>query len=145
MVDEALRLYPPAFVIVRQALADDFVDNIRVPAGSLVVIVPWILHRHHRSWTSPETLDSTRFLPGAPPPGHFSYMPFGAGPRICIGAQFALAELTTLLLAIMVRTFRVRLAEPRIVRPIGIISTQPDDPPPFRLQPRAGPRAASLY
>ena len=64
-VDEALRLYPPAFVIVRQALADELVDNIRVPAGSLVLIAPWILHRHHRSWTSPETFDPTRFLPAA--------------------------------------------------------------------------------
>ena len=63
------------------------------------------------------------------------YMPFGAGPRVCIGAQFALTELV-LVLAIMVRAFRIRLAEPRIVRPIGIVSTKPDNPPSFLLQPR---------
>jgi cytochrome P450 len=126
-------LYPP--VIVRQALADDLVGNTRVPAGSLVLIAPWILHRHHRSWNAPEVFDPTRFLPGAPAPEHFTCLPFGAGQRVCIGAQFALAELT-LLLAIMILTFTVRLAEPRIARPTGIVSTQPENPAPFLLHRR---------
>jgi cytochrome P450 len=130
VVDEALRLYPPAFVIVRQTLADDLVDGIAVPAGSLVLISPWVLHRHHRLWTTPETFDPARFLPGAAAPARFAYIPFGAGPRVCIGAQFALTELV-LLVAIIVRAFRIRLGETRIVRPTGIVSTQPENPPPF--------------
>jgi cytochrome P450 len=143
VVDEALRLYPPAFVIVRTALADDLVDGILVPTRSLVMISPWVLHRHRRFWEKPETFDPGRFSPGQPPPARFVYMPFGAGPRVCIGAQFALTELV-LLLAIVVRTFRIRLAEPRVVRPIGIVGTQPANPPPFLLQLRGEPRTASL-
>lgn len=143
VVDEALRLYPPAFVFVRQALAGDLVDGLRVPAQSLVLVAPWVLHRHPRLWEKPEVFDPSQFSPGTPPPARFAYMPFGAGPRVCIGAQFAPTELV-LILAIMIRAFRIRLAQPRIIRPIGIVSTQPDNPPLFLLQRRREPRAASL-
>jgi cytochrome P450 len=93
----------------------------------------------------PETFDPCRFMPGVPPPARFAYSPFGAGPQVCIGAQFALTELV-LVLAILIRAFRIRIAEPRIVRPVGIVSTQPDNPPPLLLQPRGVPvgAAASL-
>ena len=127
-------------MIVRTALADDRVDGILVPARSLVMIAPWVLHRHRRFWDKPETFDPRRFSPDQPPPARCVYMPFGAGPRVCIGAPFALTELV-LLLAITVRTFWIKLAEPRIVRPIGVVSTQPANPPPFL---RGEPRAASL-
>ncbi|MBV8131795.1 MAG: cytochrome P450 [Alphaproteobacteria bacterium] len=70
-------------------------------------------------------------------------MPFGVDPRVCIGAQFAVTELT-LLLPIMVRAFWPRLAEPRIARLVGIIRTQPDNPPPMLLQLRGEPKAAAL-
>jgi cytochrome P450 len=145
VVDEALRLYAPAFVIVRRALADDAADGIAIPAGSLVLIAPWVLHRHRRLWHEPDEFDPSRFLPGAPQPPRFAYMPFGAGPRTCIGAQFALTELV-LVLATLVRAFRIELAEPRPARPFAIVTTQPADLPPFRLSPRiparvrAGPR-----
>src|SRR5438132_13532297 len=99
------------------------------------MIAPWVLHRHRRLWDKPEDFDSSRFLPDARPPARFAYMPFGAGPRTCIGAQFALTEIV-LVLAAMVRAFRIELAEDRAVRPIGIVSTQPDHPPPFLLRPR---------
>ena len=111
-MDEALRLYSPAFVIVRQALADDLADGIPVPAGSLVMISPWVLHRHRRLWATPEAFNPARFLPGAPEPARFAYMPFGAGPRVCIDAQFAITVLA-LTLAIMVRAFRLPHAAPR--------------------------------
>ena len=55
----------------------------------MVVIAPWILHRHRKRWAAPERFDPTRFLPGAPPVDRFAYLPFGVGPRVCIGAQFA--------------------------------------------------------
>ena len=113
------------------------------PRGRWSWSPPWVLHRRRRFWDKPGAFDSSRFLPDAPPPARFAYLPFGAGPRVCIGAQFALTELI-LLVAIMFGTFWVRLAESRIVRPIGIVSTQPDHPPPFLLQLRGEPRAASL-
>ena len=135
VVDEVLRLYPPAFVIVRQAVEDDLADDIPIPARSHVLIAPWVLHRHRRLWSAPETFDPSRFLPGAPPPSRFSYIPFGVGPRTCIGAQFAVTELV-LILAALVRSFRIELGERRTVRPIGMVSTRPENPPPFLLRLR---------
>ncbi|HYZ40339.1 MAG TPA: cytochrome P450 [Stellaceae bacterium] len=143
-VDEALRLYPPAFVIVRQAVAADIAAGIPIPARSLILIAPWVLHRHRRLWTEPETFDPSRFLPSAPPPPRFAYLPFGIGPRTCIGAQFALTELV-LVIATIVRAFQIELAERRTVRPVGIVSTQPENPLPFLLRPRRNSaKAASL-
>jgi unspecific monooxygenase len=136
VVDEALRLYPPAFVIVRQALEHDLAGGVPVPKGSLVLIAPWILHRHRRFWRAPDRFDPSRFMPGAVPPPRFAYMPFGAGPRICVGSPFALTELV-LVVARLVRSFRIGLAPHRPVSPVGLVTLQPDIPPPFQLIPRA--------
>lgn len=135
VVDEVLRLYPPAFVIVRKALADDTSGPVAIRKGSLVLIAPWILHRHRQYWAAPQHFDPTRFLPGAAPPPRFVYMPFGAGPRICVGAPFALTELV-LVVATMVRAFRIELAPHRPVTPTALVTVQPDSPPPFVLRPR---------
>jgi cytochrome P450 len=135
VVDEALRLYPPAFSVVRQAKAADRAGNIVIPARAVVLIVPWVLHRHRRLWHNPDGFNHRRFLPDAAPPERFSYLPFGAGPRACVGAQFALTE-TTLVLARLVRDFRLELADDRPVLPLATITLQPDHPPPFRLLPR---------
>ena len=136
VVDESLRLYPPAFVIVRQALHDDEAGGVPVPKGSLVLIAPWIMHRHRRFWRAPDRFDPSRFMPDAPPPPRFAYIPFGAGPRICVGSPFALTELV-LVVASLVRAFRIALPPHRPVTPVGLITLQPDVPPPFRLRPRA--------
>jgi cytochrome P450 len=135
VVHEALRLYPPAYAIVRQARRDDNVDGIEVPAGSIVFIAPWVLHRHRRLWVQPDVFDPARFLPGMPAPDRFTYLPFGIGPRVCIGAQFALTE-ATLVLAKMIKAFEIGRADTGWVTPIGIITTQPDHPPLFRLRRR---------
>jgi len=136
VVDESLRLYPPAFVIVRQALHDDEAGGVPVPKGSLVLIAPWIMHRHRRFWRAPDRFDPSRFMPDAPPPPRFAYIPFGAGPRICVGSPFALTELV-LVVASLVRAFRIALPPHRPVTPVGLITLQPDVPPSFRLRPRA--------
>jgi unspecific monooxygenase len=136
VVDESLRLYPPAFVIVRQALHDDEAGGVPVPKGSLVLIAPWIMHRHRRFWRAPDRFDPSRFMPDAQPPPRFAYIPFGAGPRICVGSPFALTELV-LVVASLVRAFRIALPPHRPVTPVGLITLQPDVPPPFRLRPRA--------
>jgi cytochrome P450 len=135
VVHEVLRLYPPAFAIARQAIADDDAGGVAVPARAVILIAPWVLHRHRRLWTDPERFDPDRFLPGAPPPDRFAYLPFGVGPRVCVGAQFALTE-ATLVLAMLVQAFRIERADLTPVTPRGIITTQPDHAPPFRLYRR---------
>src|SRR5204862_627375 len=121
--------------IVRQARIDDDVDGIALPAGAIVFIAPWVLHRHRRLWVRPDVFDPTRFLPGAPAPDRFAYLPFGIGPRVCIGAQFALTE-ATLVLARLVRQFEIARADSRPVIPVAAITVRPDHPPRFRLRPR---------
>jgi unspecific monooxygenase len=133
VVQEALRLYPPAFVLVRQAIAADSFHGIDIPAGGVVMISPWVLHHHRALWRDADAFDPSRFLPGAPPPARFSYLPFGAGPRVCIGAQFALAEATHVLAGI-IRAFRVRTDD--TVLPVCVVTTQPDHPVLFSLERR---------
>jgi unspecific monooxygenase len=135
VVHEAMRLYPPAYTMVRQAKHADVAGGIPVPADAIVFIAPWVLHRHRRLWPQPEVFDPARFLPGAPAPDRFAYLPFGVGPRVCIGAQFALTE-ATLVVAAMLKAFHIERADDQPVMPVGIVTTQPDHPPLFRLQPR---------
>jgi unspecific monooxygenase len=136
VVGETLRLYPPAYLMVRQAIGPDQVDGAAVAPGTLMMIAPWVLHRHRRLWPAPNAFDPERFMPGAPAVDRFAYLPFGIGPRVCIGAQFAMTE-ATLVLAALLRRFRVALADGRPVLPQAVITTQPDHPPPFRLIARA--------
>ena len=135
VVHEAMRLYPPAFTLARQAIRADVAGEIAIPARGVVLISPWVLHRHRLLWREPETFDPARFLPDAPPPDRFAYLPFGIGPRVCIGAQFALTE-ATLVLATMIQAFRIERADDTPVTPRAVVTTQPNHPPPFRLTPR---------
>ncbi len=134
-VDEALRLYPPAFLLVRQAQQADTILGHPVAPGTTITISPWVLHRHRARWREPDAFDPGRFLPGAAPPERYAYMPFGAGPRICVGAQFALTE-ATLVLARLLKRFRVTLSGSGAVVPRGIVTTQPDRPVRFVLEAR---------
>ena len=135
VVDEALRLYPPAFSIVRQAKRADDAAGVPVPARSVVLIVPWVLHRHRKLWRDPDRFEPARFLDDAEPPARFSYLPFGAGPRACIGAQFALTE-TVLVLGRLLQAFRLELADDTPVQPTARITLQPHRSPSFRLSLR---------
>jgi len=137
VVQEALRLYPPGFSIVRQARAADRTEGVTIPANAVVLIVPWILHRHRQLWDEPDRFDPGRFLPDATPPDRFAYLPFGAGPRSCVGAQFALTE-AVLVLARLVQAFRIELAAGPPPLPVAVITLQPDHAPGFRLRPRRG-------
>jgi cytochrome P450 len=134
VVSETLRLYPPAFTIVRQAIGPDRAGAVNIPRGSVLMIAPWVLGRHRRLWRDPDAFDPSRFLPGAPPIQRFANLPFGAGPRVCVGAQFALTE-ATLALAMLVREFEVSLDEAPPM-PVAVVTTQPDHPPKFRLRRR---------
>jgi cytochrome P450 len=135
VVQEALRLYPPAFSIVRQALAADDAAGIPIPSGAFIQTAPWVIHRHQALWADPQVFNPERFMPGAAPPERGAYIPFGLGPRACIAAQFALAE-TVLVLAAMVRAFGIEANADGAIAPVARITLQPADPPPFRLRPR---------
>ena len=135
VVDETMRLYPPAFLIARAAAGADSIAGRPVRTGDVMLIAPWLLHRHEKLWRDPNAFIPSRFMPGAPPPDRFAYLPFGVGPRVCIGAHFALVE-ATLALARIVGAFRIELTDQAPVLPVGVVTTQPDRSPMFRVTPR---------
>jgi len=132
VIDETMRLYPPAFLIARAASGADTVAGLPVEPKDVVLIAPWLLHRHEKLWRDPNAFIPQRFMPPAPPPDRFAYLPFGVGARICIGAHFALVE-ATLALARIMAAFRVELLDKTPVMPIGVVTTQPDRSPMFRI------------
>jgi cytochrome P450 len=109
VLEESMRLYPPAWSFERQAIADDVVGGYEVKAGTIVALSPYVLHRHPRYWDNPEGFDPDRFSPersaGRP---RYAYLPFGAGPRTCIGNGFAMME-GQLLLATLIQKHRLVL------------------------------------
>jgi len=135
VLDETMRLYPPAFLIARAAAGPDVVAGRAVRKHDVVLISPWLLHRHEKLWHDPNVFIPSRFMAPAPPPDRFAYLPFGVGPRICIGAHFALVE-ATLALARVIGTFRVTLLDKAPVMPVGVVTTQPDRSPSFSISPR---------
>ena len=111
VIEESMRLYPTApGLSTRACLADDEICGVKVRKGSLIGVAPWILHHHRRLWDEPERFDPDRFLPersaGRP---RFAYLPFGAGPRVCIGQVLAMNE-ATLILASLAQRYRLRVA-----------------------------------
>lgn len=117
--EEALRLYPPAWIITRKALGDDEICGYRVPAGSLVVASPYVTHRLAQFWDEPEAFRPERFLPEAAAQRHrFAFYPFGGGPRLCIGSGFAMVE-AGLIIASVAQRYRPRLVpgHPVVVEP----------------------------
>lgn len=135
VINETLRLFPPAFTIVREALGPDRIGGEGVRRHDVMMVAPWVLHRHRGFWTDPDAFDPARFLPDAQAPPRFAYLPFGAGPRVCVGAQFALVE-AAIALGSMIQGFEISLADDRPVLPVAIVTTQPDHPPAFRLRAR---------
>jgi unspecific monooxygenase len=135
VVDETMRLYPPAFLIARAAAGPDTIAGRPVKKKDVILIAPWLLHRHEKLWRDPNAFIPSRFMPGAPPPDRFAYLPFGVGARVCIGAHFALVE-ATLALARMIGAFRIELLDKAPVIPVGVVTTQPDRSPMFRITPR---------
>jgi len=135
VVDETMRLYPPAFLIARAAAAPDTIAGLPVNNRDVILIAPWLLHRHEKLWRDPNAFIPSRFMPPSPPPDRFAYLPFGVGARVCIGAHFALVE-ATLALAKLIGAFRVELLDKEPVLPIGVVTTQPDRSPMFTIRPR---------
>jgi cytochrome P450 len=135
VVDETMRLYPPAFLIARAAAGPDTIAGFPVKNNDVILISPWLLHRHEKLWRDPNAFIPARFMPPAPPPDRFAYLPFGVGARVCIGAHFALVE-ATLALAKIIGAFRIELLDREPVMPVGVVTTQPDGSPMFAITPR---------
>jgi cytochrome P450 len=135
VVDETMRLYPPAFLIARAAGAADTIAGMPVKKNDIVLVAPWLLHRHEKLWRDPNAFIPSRFMAPSPPPDRFAYLPFGVGARVCVGAHFALVE-ATLALAKLIGAFKVELVDQTPVMPIGVVTTQPDRSPLFRIAPR---------
>lgn len=135
VIDESLRLYPPAWVISRRALAADRIDSVTVPAGTLLLISPWLLHRREQTWPDPLRFDPARFL-GGPAHRREGYLPFGAGPRQCIGRDFALVEATLLLAALLRDRTVERPAGASVPRVDALVTLRPRGGLPLLLTPR---------
>jgi cytochrome P450 len=135
VVQETLRLYSPAFMTGRLATQTHEICGTRVPVGSIILLPYWMLHRSRRWWSHPEAFDPSRFLNGAEP-DRLTYLPFGVGRHVCIGAQLAMSE-AVLATARLVRQFSMELTSTRPVLPVGTLSTRPDYSPAFVLRARA--------
>ena len=136
VIEETNRLYPPITAISRAARGPDQLAGHPIARGTMVVIAPYVLHRHRALWVKPNYFDPGRFVAGAREAiDRFAYLPFGVGARICIGAHFALVE-ATLALARLVGAFRIDLADETPIMPTAVVTTQPDRSPPFLITPR---------
>lgn len=125
VIEEAMRLYPPAWITNRQSLSDDTICGYHIPAGSYLIVLPYVLHRHPDFWERPETFDPERFSPdqsSARP--RYSYFPFGGGPRQCIGRGMALME-AQLILATVTQRCRLRLVSELPVEPLAVATLRP--------------------
>ena len=124
---EALRLYPPAWVIEREAVADDEIDGHPIPAGATLIMPTYLIHRDPRLWPNPEGFDPRRFLPeNARAHPRYAYLPFGAGRRVCVGAGFAILE-GTLIAAMIAQRFTFDLAPGVRVVPEPTVTLRPRD------------------
>ncbi|MEV7780113.1 cytochrome P450 [Kitasatospora sp. NPDC088351] len=137
VLQEVMRLYPPVWILPRKALAEDEIGGYRVPAGADVLICPYTLHRHPEFWDHPNRFDPERFTPErAAHRSRYSYLPFGAGPRVCVGSGLGMMEAAVVTAAVARRvrltevpgypvvpepmlTLRVRGGLPMTVRPVG--------------------------
>ena len=126
VIEEAMRMYPPApAVSMRTAVKDDEICGMKVKAGTQVLITSWVLHRHRKLWEEPERFDPERFSPErSAGRSRFAYMPFGAGPRVCIGAAFAMQE-AVLILATLAQRYRAVLVEGQDIQLQSRITLRP--------------------
>lgn len=125
VIEEAARLYPPIAAISRVAIDADELGGEAIAAGTLVVISPYVLHRHRLLWDNPDLFDPGRFLGNKRSLiERYSYLPFGAGPRTCIGSTFALQE-ATIVLATIMKHFNMQLVPGHRVWPILRVTLKP--------------------
>jgi cytochrome P450 len=125
VIEEAMRLYPPAWGLGRRALGNDEIGGYSLPKGAYVLLFPYVTHRHPAFWEQPLEFVPERFSAG-PVAGRprFAYFPFGGGPRLCIGKQFALYE-AQLILATILSRYQLRLLPGTVVTPEPLVTLRP--------------------
>ena len=139
VLDEVLRLYPPAWLVTRRSLEPDVLGGVDVPGDALIIVSPWIVHRDARLWPDPERFDPGRFLDDD---GHrrrdlvasSAYLPFGAGPRLCIGRDMALLEGVLVLASLAAQVELERVGPPP--RAVPLVTVRPEGGLPLRVRVR---------
>jgi cytochrome P450 len=124
VLDEVMRLYPPIPLMARTARRADVLCGHRIPRGTVVFVIPWIIHRHRCLWADPDAFDPDRFAEGAPERPRLAYIPFSAGPRTCTGATLAITKALAVI-ATVARRYRFRLVPGLPVLPRGGITLSP--------------------
>jgi cytochrome P450 len=138
VIEESMRLYPPAWSFSRNAVAEDKLGGYPIPPGSLIWLCPYTTHRHPAFWKQPEIFDPLRFTPeniASRPP--YAYFPFGGGPRLCIGNAFALME-AQLILATVAQRYRLCLQAETRIDPEPLVTLRPRGGLPMLLKSRPG-------
>jgi cytochrome P450 len=135
VLQELVRLYPVGWLIPRTAARDDVIDGWRVPAGSTMLISPYLTHRLPRYWPRPDEFDPHRFGPDAPGNRHrYAYFPFGGGPHTCLGSHLFTVE-AQLIVATMLSRYRIRVPDALSITPMPAASLRPRQPVRLRLRP----------
>ena len=133
--DEALRLYPPVYAVARDAVRPDTIGGFDIPVRSVVILSPYVTHRHPGFWPDPEAFDPDRFTPersvGRP---RFAWYPFLGGPHQCIGQEFAVFE-AVIAIATVVRSFRLTLPPGAVVEPEPVLTIRPRGGMPMKIEP----------
>lgn len=135
VISETLRLYPPAWTLGRRALSDYRWAGVEIPAGSIVLMSQWVVHRDPRWWPEPARFNPSRWLSEVARP-KFAYFPFGGGNRVCIGESFAWTE-AVLLLAVLAQKWRVMVDPGRTIEPHPLITLRVSPGVPAHVQDRA--------
>lgn len=136
VIEETIRLYPPIAAISRAAIEADELEDCRISAGSTVVISPYVLQRHRTLWSNPDAFDPTRFFESSQTKiDRFSYLPFGGGPRVCIGQPFAMQS-ATLVVATLIKNHILKLAPGHVVWPVLKVTLRPEGGLPMEIRTR---------
>jgi len=135
-LEEAMRVYPPVPFLSREAAGPDRIAGVDIAPGTIIVVAPWLVHRHRLLWQESDLFEPERFAPErrAKIP-RFAYLPFGVGARICIGAGFAMQE-ALIALAMIVQRFRLHLLPGAHVEPVARVTLRPARGLPMRLERR---------
>ena len=136
VLDETMRLYPPVPILSRQSWDEDTIRKRRIPPGSIMLVTPWLLHRHEHHWKHPNQFFPERFLPGAKDKiNKYVYIPFSIGPRVCLGKYFGQVELA-LCLATIAQQFRLVLPPNTTVTHECRLTLRPRGRLPMKLEKR---------